>query len=125
MPMAHPRCGLTLVELMVAVVLFVVGLLALLSTTAAVTRMLARGRHATQAAIFATQRLERLRVTACESQAAGAEVRSVAGVPIDSLTWRFVDAGNQHWRIVLRTSSRTARGAWRRDSLETEISCLL
>jgi prepilin-type N-terminal cleavage/methylation domain-containing protein len=117
--------GFTLVELMVAVVLFEVGLLALLSTTAAVTRMLARGRHATQAAMFATQRLERLRVTACASQAVGAEVRSVAGVPIDSLTWRFVDAGNQHWRIVLRTSYRTAQGAWRRDSLETEISCLL
>ena len=64
--------GFTLVELMVAVVLFEVGLLALLSTTAAVTRMLARGRHATQAAIFATQRLERLRVTACASQAARA-----------------------------------------------------
>lgn len=120
-----PRHGFTLIELMVAVVLFEVGLLALLSTTAAVTRMLARGRHATLAATFAAQRLERLRVTACASQAVGAEVRSVAGVAVDSLTWRFVDAGRQHWRIVLRTSSRTARGEWRRDSLETEIACLL
>jgi prepilin-type N-terminal cleavage/methylation domain-containing protein len=116
--------GFTLVELMVALVLFEVGLLTLLSTTAAVTRMLARGRHAALAATLATQRLERLRVTGCASQAPGVEVHSVRGVPIDSLSWRFVDAGKGHWWIVLQTRSRAATGAWHRDSVETEISCL-
>jgi Tfp pilus assembly protein FimT len=123
MSLARLPRGFTLAELLVAVVLFEVGLLALLSTTAAVTRMLARGRHATLAATFATQRLERLRPGACASQAPGSEVRSVGGVPVDSLVWRFDDAGNGHWRILLHTWSRAATGAWRRDSLETEISC--
>lgn len=123
--MLPPRRGFTLVELMVAVVVFAVGLMGVLSTTAAVTRMIARGRRAAHAATFAAQRLERLRVTACTSQTGGSEVRPAAGAPIDSLTWRFVDAGNRHWGIVVRTSSLTDRGAWRIDSIETEISCLL
>lgn len=122
--MARPHTGFTLVELMVAVVVFEIGLLGLLATTAAVTRMLTRGRRAALAATFAAQRLERLRVTACASQAGGFEVRPATGAPLDSLTWRFVDAGNQHWQVVLRTGSLTDRGAWRIDSLETEISCL-
>jgi type II secretory pathway pseudopilin PulG len=122
--MAPRDRGFTLVDLMVALVLFEVGMLGLLSTTATATRMITRGRRAAQAATFATQRLERLRVTACASRTAGSEVRPTIGAPLDSLTWRFVDAGNLHWRIVLRTSSLTDRGAWRIDSLETEISCL-
>lgn len=121
--MTRPR-GFTLVELMVAVVVFEFGLLGLLSTTAAVTRMIARGRRAARAATFATQRLERLRTTACGSQAGGSEVWPVTGTPLDSLSWRFVNAGNQHWQVVLRTGSLAERGAWRVDSLETEISCL-
>lgn len=119
----HPR-GFTLVELMVAVVLFEIGLLGLLATTAGVTRMIARARRATLAATFAAQRLERLRLTACVSQTSGSEVRPPAGRPLDSLTWRFDAAGDEQWRIVLRTSSLTPQGTWRVDSLETAVSCL-
>lgn len=102
-----------------------VGLLGLLATAAAVTRLIGRGERASAAATFAGQRLERLRSTACTSRVGGSEVRyRGGGTPVDSIAWRFVDAGNDFWGLVLRTSYVTETNRWRTDSLETEFSCL-
>ena len=118
----HPR-GFTLLEVIVALVVLEVGLLGLLATLATVTRLIGRGERASAAAAFAGERLERLRASACTSQIGGSEVRYRGRTPIDSIAWRFVDAGND-WGVVLRTSYLTETNRWCTDSLETQVSCL-
>ncbi|HUL03143.1 MAG TPA: prepilin-type N-terminal cleavage/methylation domain-containing protein [Gemmatimonadales bacterium] len=118
----HPR-GFTLLEVVIALVVLEVGVLGLLATAATATRLIGRARRATRVTTLAAARLERLRTTVCASRTAGSEVRGSADAPLDSIAWRFVDAGSGHWRIVLRMSSPTERHGWRADSLETEVSC--
>jgi prepilin-type N-terminal cleavage/methylation domain-containing protein len=117
--------GFTLVEIIIAILVLTVGLLALMSTSAYVTRMIGRGQRSAVAATHAGQRLEQLRVSGCTSQAAGTEVAYRGAMPIDSLSWRFVAAGANHWRVIIRNKYLTQQGRWRADSVETEISCLM
>src|SRR5207247_2344014 len=91
---------------------------------ARVTRMIGRGQRSAVAAQYAQRRLEMLRVTGCKSQAGGSEVMMRGSTPVDSLTWRFATTGANHWQIVVRSKYPTARGQWRTDSTETQISCL-
>ncbi len=116
--------GFTLVEVIIAVLVLTIGLLALVTSSALVTRMIARGQRSAMSATFAAQRMERLRTSGCTAQAGGSEVLFAGSTPIDSLTWRFVNAGNQHWRVVVRSKYMTQLKKWRVDSMETEISCL-
>ena len=53
--------GFTLVEVLVALVLLTVGVMALLGSSAMVSRMIGKGRGSTIAVQVATARLERLR----------------------------------------------------------------
>ncbi|HEX2681591.1 MAG TPA: prepilin-type N-terminal cleavage/methylation domain-containing protein [Candidatus Dormibacteraeota bacterium] len=116
--------GFTVIEVVVAVLILTIGILALVSSSALVTRMIARGGRTAAMASFASQRLEQLRVTACASQAAGTDTLWRGSTPIDINTWRFVAAGANHWRIIMNESYVTAANTWRADSSETEISCL-
>lgn len=61
------RSGFTLIEVMVAIVILGVGVLALLSTSALVTRMIGRGNMTTKATQVAQTRLEILRQQALSS----------------------------------------------------------
>lgn len=53
--------GFTIIEVMIALVILAVGVLALLGASGMVTRMIGAGRHSTAAVEVATQRLESLR----------------------------------------------------------------
>ncbi|MEO7986800.1 MAG: prepilin-type N-terminal cleavage/methylation domain-containing protein [Gemmatimonadales bacterium] len=57
----HRRRGFTMVEVMVAIVLLTVGVMALVGSSAMVSRMIGRGRESTLAVQVATARVERLR----------------------------------------------------------------
>lgn len=59
------RRGFSLAEVVVAVVLFSVGILALTRTSGAIARMTGLGRHASASATLASSRLERLRAEPC------------------------------------------------------------
>lgn len=59
--MTRNASGFTLVEVLVAVIILSVGILALASGSGSVFRMLGAGKRATQAAAIASQRLEALR----------------------------------------------------------------
>lgn len=116
--------GFTIVEVIIAILVLTVGLLGLVTTAGLVTRMIGRGQRSGAAAQFAARRLEQLRVSGCTSQASGSETLMRGSVPLDSLTWRFINIGNSHWEVVLRSKYQTALGKWRTDSIGTEISCL-
>src|SRR5213593_2543031 len=116
--------GFTIVEVIVAILVLTVGLLALVTSAALVTRMIGRGQRSAVAAQYAQRRLEMLRVSGCKSQAGGSEVLMRGSTPLDSLTWRFAATSANHWQIVVRGKYQTALGKWRTDSTETQISCL-
>lgn len=68
--MTSPR-GFTIVELLVAIVIFSVGLLALASTAGVILTSLTSTQSRTIAAEVAESRLERLRTTTCANRASG------------------------------------------------------
>lgn len=116
--------GFTIVEVIIAILVLTVGLLGLVTTAGLVTRMIGRGQRSGAAAQYASRRLEMLRVSGCTSQASGSERLMRGSEPLDSLSWRFVNLGSNHWEVVLRSKYQTALGKWRTDSLGTEISCI-
>lgn len=117
--------GFTIVEVLVAIIVLTVGILGLMTTTALVTRMIARGQRSANAAAFAGRRLEILRATGCKSQAAGRDsLTTQSGTLLATNGWFFTSKPNMGWAIVDTATYQTARGKWRTDILETEISCL-
>ena len=59
--MTRARSGFTLIEVLVAVTMLTVGVVAMAGSTATVTRMIGRGKIDTRAAQLATRRMEELR----------------------------------------------------------------
>ena len=117
--------GFTIVEVIVAIIVLTVGLLGLVTTSALVTRMIARGQRSNNAATFAARRLEILRATACRARAAGKDTLTTqSGTVVAINSWGFNDQGNKHWTVVDTATYQTAQGNWRTDIMETEVSCL-
>lgn len=117
--------GFTVVEVVVAILVFTVALLGLASTAGSVTRMVARGQRSAVAATFAAQRVEQLRRTACTSRAPGADDLYRGSTRVAWSQWHFVDAGRQTYRLLLTTTYITTGNRLRTDTLETAVSCLL
>ena len=124
--MVSNQRGFTIVEVIVAIIVLTVGLLGLVTTSALVTRMIARGNRSSIAATFANKRLEMLKVTGCASQAGGRDtLYAQSGVAVATNAWGFTNAGNNHWSVVDTLKSLTTKGSWRTDYLETQVSCLI
>jgi len=107
--------GFTIVEALVALLILNVGLLGLVGTASAVTRLIRRGRSSTAAAVLVASRLEMLRAAGCGASG-GAETRD--GLTVD---WR-VDTPPFPGAVLLTVRVRDAAG--RGDSLATAVSCL-
>ena len=65
------RRGVTMIELMVALVVVSVGLLALASGATLMTRLMGGGSTQTRAALLAQSRLEQLRAVSCTNATSG------------------------------------------------------
>ena len=115
--------GFTVVEVLVAVVVISIGLLALAGSSAAAARMLAGGRQATLAAEAAERRLEELRrqahaaAPACPAPASG----SVSGSDgIDERWAVLAGSGTAVLRVIV--TRHTSRGDVT-DTLATAVAC--
>jgi type IV pilus assembly protein PilV len=116
----HARRGVTLVELMVAMTLLTMGLLAIVGVSGAVARSLGEARSDNLAAIVAQSRFEKLAGTACTSLTLGAPET----VTTRNVTEKFVvvDAGN-NTRSIIDSVSWTTRRGLRRLAFTTLLPC--
>ena len=89
-PQTPGRGGFTIVELLVAMIILTVGLLALLGTSAFDTRAIMRERNIDYAAIYAARRLELLRVDACRNAPSGSEYLIRGNDTLSANVWSSV-----------------------------------
>ena len=87
--MTSRRSGFTIVELVVAVMVLTVGLLAMLGSSALDSRAIMRGRNIDLASIYASRRLELLRVNGCRHPVDSTEMFTNGGDSLATNTWTF------------------------------------
>ena len=68
------RSGFTLIELMVATIIFTIGVLAMMSSAGSVMTMMGGSQRRTVAAAVADARFERMRAQSCTQHVAGTQV---------------------------------------------------
>ena len=116
--------GFTLTEVLVAIVLLTVGVMALVGSSAMVSRMIGRGRGSTVAVQVATARLEKLRRLAgsttpkCFSPQFVSDSTITAGI---SERWLVEPAGLSR-QVSVILAYRDPRGLVR-DTLRTTVLC--
>jgi prepilin-type N-terminal cleavage/methylation domain-containing protein len=118
------RSGFTIIEVVVAMTILAVGVIALAGSSASVTRMIGRGKIDTRAAQLATQQVEALRATAysttprCTALANGADTTDNV-----ILSWTVaVSASGTGRDLNVSASYGTVRGA-HTEVLTTFIEC--
>lgn len=123
--MEQTRRGMTLIEILIALVVLAVGILALASTSAMTTRMIGRGKVETRAALAASRRMEELRLAAHGSTPRCSAPSFASGGPIVSgamtESWQ-VPATGKIRRVRVTVSYLTVRGI-RSAELETAVQC--
>ena len=123
--MQRLRAGMTLVEVLVALVVLCVGVLALSGSSSMITRMIGRGKSETHAAMAASRRVEMLRQAARSSSPRCTAPEFASGGPIieDGLrqSWTVPPTGPVR-RIRVTVSYLTVRGI-RSAVLETAVAC--
>jgi type II secretion system protein I len=120
------RSGVTLVEVMVGLVVFTVGVLALMGSWAAMSRSVGRGRHATVAAMIASGRLHWLsRVAGSASPScSGADWRDgTADAQGATEAWQILDRAGVVRRVQVIVRHRTPTGL-ATDTVASAVLCL-
>jgi prepilin-type N-terminal cleavage/methylation domain-containing protein len=110
--------GFTIVEALVAILILSVGLVALTTVAASVTRMIGEGRRLTEAAALATDQMEVLRVRPCPPIGAGSLTRGPYAV-----AWEVDSAVGGRARAVTITVARATRRGTHADTLQTLDAC--
>ena len=129
------RRGFTIVEVVVAMMIMVVAVLALASSSGLVSKMMIRGHNAEMASAFSMRRMDQLRLSGCVSRTNGADTlfRGTSNwAAINS--WIWTDAGKNPapganpdpvtFRIKMTTQYRSSGGATGTNISETSISCV-
>jgi prepilin-type N-terminal cleavage/methylation domain-containing protein len=119
------RRGLTLVEVLIAVIVLGVGIVALAGSSAMVTRMIGRGKAETHAAEAASRRMEILRLAASSTSPRCMASTFAPGGPVltggATESW-VVPASGRVRRVRVTVTYLTVRGS-RSAILETGIEC--
>jgi prepilin-type N-terminal cleavage/methylation domain-containing protein len=117
--------GFTLVEVLVAIVVLSVGVIALAGSTAMVTRMIGRGKVETRVAQAASRRIEALRLSAYSTSPHCTAGTFASGGPVtaNGLTesWSVPPAGRVR-AVQVNVTYGTVSGP-RTASLQTRIEC--
>lgn len=119
----HGSSGFTIIEILVAVLVMAVGLIALTGSSAAVTRMLGAGRRTSLATQAAERRLEQLRLTARRSATGCFALASGSVASPEGMTERW-EVTRRPGVVLVRvvTSWPTGRGS-SADTVATAIAC--
>ena len=123
--MKHSLLGFTLTEVLVAVLVLGVGVVALFGTSATVTRMIGRGKVETRAAQAASRRMETLRLAAYATSPQCTDPAFASGGPVLSggmtESWLVPSTGRVR-RVRVTVTYLTTRGS-REAMLETALTC--
>lgn len=112
--------GISIVEVLVAMMVLSVGLLGLASTAAMTTRMIGDSRRYTGASAVATRRAEILRSQPCATLASGAETKGGYTV-----TWTVSNPAlaNPARKVEVTVKATLGRGRVRTYTFPTTIPC--
>jgi prepilin-type N-terminal cleavage/methylation domain-containing protein len=117
--------GFTLVEVVVAIVILGIGVIALVGSSAMVTRMIGRGKVETRAAQAASLRFEALRLAAYSSTPNCTAGAFAAGGPVTTNgiteSWTVAPLGAVR-SVQVNVTYRTVRGS-RTATFQTKIEC--
>lgn len=111
--------GFTIIEVLVAMMVLTVGVLALVSTAALVTRMIGQGQRYSEVSTLASQQVEVLRSRRCTAITDGSGSQGPY-----TLSWTVQDvAGGRAKRVTVVVLSPRVRGGSRADTFATTIGC--
>jgi prepilin-type N-terminal cleavage/methylation domain-containing protein len=119
------RAGFTVVEVLVAVIVLSVGLLALAGSAALTSRMVGTGRQVTRVGLAAASRVERLRQIAFSTAApcgAAAWRSGSAGGNGLSESWNILDGAGPVRRVMIVLRSQRPGGTTS-DTVFTAVPC--
>lgn len=123
--MKHSPLGFTLTEVLVAVLVLAVGVVALASTSATVSRMIGLGKIETRAAQAASRRMETLRLAAYATSPRCTDPGFASGGPVLSgamtESWLVPPTGKVR-KVRVTVTYLTVRGS-REAALETALTC--
>ena len=120
------RRGFTVVEVLVAMMVMTIAVLALASTSGLVAKMMTRGHNAEMAASFAGRRLDVLRLSGCTTRADGADTLFRGGsnwAAVNNWVWSTAPGRPGTYRVKVTTSYRSS-GTIGTNISETSISCV-
>jgi type IV pilus modification protein PilV len=117
--------GFTIIEILIAVVVLMVGVLGLVMTAALVTRMMGRANRAQMAANYASQRMEKMRTAACIAgqRNAGVDTLYRGSSMIAYNTWSYTDMPSGSYGLRVITRWETTNNKLRSDTLEAGVPC--
>jgi Tfp pilus assembly protein PilV len=119
--------GFTILEIMIAVVILMVGVLGLVMTAALTTRMMGRANRAQQAAAYASKRMEMMRTAACITgqRNAGVDTLYRGSAMIAYNTWDYtaMPGSANSWRLRVITRWETTKNKMKSDTLEQGVPC--
>lgn len=114
------RAGFTIIEVVVAILILSVGILAIAGTDGRMTRMIARGSQATAASTHAQSQLERLRSLPCAALTNGNA--TVEGV--FQLEWTIATPASGRYRGIELIIRYPSTGGTREDRFATTRHCV-